>query len=1054
MYIPGINYNRPTYGEAQEDITRFGRIAAAEGAGAVAAAELAGKQAASDVQAKGYDLALQHTLESNALTQQGYDMNNKWAAIDQVANLGLAILTDVVAPIYNQKVDNQIAEAQLVYQWDMDANALAIDEHPTRVEEAGDGTLTEVSNGDQLHETWAEGQRIAMEEALKGVTLPEAKEALNRSWGEEAVVMNGKLTTLGASWDRAVVESDWQAHYDMLGSMPSAANYAEQREWLESGFKNKVINAAKYSTGLIEVRANRETFEVNTSLMQIAGTTDPNAQNNLITRLEDRIHDAEQLQTLGPLREADVLDVRAEVAAARLKQSNALRTAQNLEIKESSALIRNRIEAIQGVIASDIGSEYVGNELSAMSIALDIGYEAIETSPVMMFDPVKRETAIKNLNAGAQTRYTGIVDSLLNQEGGPNTEEYSKLHSAVLLASPYDLGFRDPATGADEKEKLLTNIEGVATRHKTIFKQQSKNRVIAEGVEKFKLGTFTIPASGKFDCSTMGIACEVTAKEVMDSMYMQAMAEVDLKQMQGQETPAGGWWSGLDAASVQQYGTDIPGIHKDDIKEGLTYAPVGNPDGTMDISAFEAGAERLRQLRTLQSDDGHSSGQVLATSIVGSLSPQHRDAVNYYESLNRDGQPLTQLQQENLKAVVAYGSTSVAMRADDAKNIKAALATDEAKIDLIEKVMEREDWPDGMIEAAVVNPHLLVRFEQALDKTAGNMHPLIAGERAVAEVLSEFGMTERKGIEQSGGGLLETKLNAGRPMPGLKEDHSNWKNAAGVYKHFDDPSDPLIEKVYQRLDADGKLMFNPDGDPMYEVTYLTSTGLPVMNKDGKVATYHPDPYNFPDTVRNRKKKQTEANKAMYKKGQAAMDAVYERFPNMEDDFWNPNNEWGFIGTPFVQLPAVPSGEFVMQRQKEAAAGKNQGLPDWPSWTKPSTWWSTFDPEQEKATELSPKLQQYIRVQLESKFELLLEEEGHDIGSDGYAQIAGLKAMAYEAALFNASHNDKAFPSYSEQEFIQVYPFANERFQVNIEGQAARIPLGGKASPAPWPVLGR
>lgn len=997
MYIPGVNYKRATLGEAQEDISRFGRIAAAAGEGAVHAAQAAGEQAASDVMAKSYDLGLAHTLQNTALTQTGYDIENKWATVQGVIGVAQTILTEIAMPVYQQKVDNEVAEADRLYAYRMDAAILRLNSKPTRMEEQDDGTFREVSNGDRLQEGWAEAQRAAMEDASRALSLPESKEIQNVKWSDHEIENIASLQKTAYDWDREVVKADWQTHYDFLESMPSPENMDKQVAWLEKGFAAQIIKAPGYTEGLLEVRANRETLYVEDAIREIAGTKDYEAQDRLVNDLEGMINDAQQLQTLGAVATNKGLGIRTTIEKARKADQKEYDT-------EVSKFTRNRIENLQIIIAADTGSEYIGNELSAMGMALTEGYQRIATTPVMINDATKRETAIKQLNAGVQTRMVGITDRVMNMNGGPNSDEYNEMHAGILTATPAELGFRDPNTGADEKQKMLTAVEGIALRHKAVFVEQAKVRTIDIASSKFAEGLYTTPDSGKFEGDTMGIHYSQTETEVLTKMYQRNIAGIEALKEEGVPEPDGGWWADHDRKAVDQFDKGLPAIMTDDIKNSL---------GSVQMEDFVAGAERWDALRFMTNRQGQASGKVEADDIRSSLKPSERASLDYWETLTRDGQPLTQLQQEDLELVVGYNlRASTKEREDNESRIRLAYGDEKTRVSLMEDVMEREGYSSDAIDAMVNNPYLLDDLDRKIFENAGAFHPLIAADRAAVDVLMNFGLTDRAGLVQTGQHVLETKLNGGKPMPGLEEAFDKAQEDAGVSSIFSDGG--IIETVRARENADGSLMTNPLGKQMWKATYKHTTGLPVIGKDGEEFTFEPEPYNFRKTVAERKKAHTESNKAMYKLGESALQKIYDKYPDMEDDLWNPNTH-GWIGTPFDESDINREMDF-------RATGITNVLPAWPTWKDPSTWWTTFDPDQKKARQLTTSEEQYIRMQVGSKFDRLIEDEGYIEGTEQHALVLSWRAAAFDAMLFNARHNDRAYPSYDAAGFEGIYPY--------------------------------
>ena len=994
MYIPGINYDRRTYGEAQEDITRFGKLAALAGGGAIAAAQSAGDQLAYDYQLKSNAVALEQTYANVGVAQQGLDLQNKWAVFDGIVGVAGSIFANVITPVYEQKAENELAESSRVYDSYMNEASREMDMTPTRVEPgAGPGDSERiVSNSDRIHEAYSTGQAKAIEEASKVITMGIVQKQQDEAWANAAVADQGKLDQKAMEWDKAEVYSTWNNQYNILGSQPSFENIATQEKMLKSAVSKGTITADVYTTRLIALHAARDEEHIATELAKVRGSTDPAAQMALLNELEAQLVDADQLQSLGAVAGNQQVGVLDNIRRNILARQDALRTQGNESIED----VKQASIALSAInIASATGSDFLATEISSTQADVDSAYQVINS-----YDPgsTAYTKGAKDINGALHSRYAYIGDGLLNREGAGNADAvnaYSLLVANMTAATPEELGFRDPFTSAASKKKLITDMEALAKQHRTILIQQDKVAIIDGFESQLRDGNYTPPLNGKVNGIILGNEYTMTEKEVKDSLHDRERNKVDLQSAQGVE---GDNWARYDAVAVRTMGSDLPAGLAEDIGNGLS----------MEGPAFNAAAARLDNLRSLKSQEGWNSGQDTAIKIREKLSTADRSKVDYWDQINRDGQ-VTAEEQAMMIEVSKYnsGATPQSVRDSNKKDVLAEFGKADRQIEVLAKIMTKEGYDKDTIELMGENQQLLSRMDQLVNANAGSVHPLIAADQAATQALRDFGISDREGIVQMGYGNLEGKMNAGRPMPGLVKDFQQWQKEMGVRDFFKDGG--VIENVVPAKNPDGTLALRENGDTIWEATYTDNMGKAIFDNSEPpmLAGYRPNPAEFEDTVKLAKAKKTADNKLLYEKGQAAVAFIYEQYPDMENDFWNPK-EWGYIGTPFT------GGTEMEKAQWAKARAASQGS------VLPSSWWTDFDPDQPKARELTLKEEQYIRVQIHSKFDQYIGENDL-LNVEALDHIRGLRNDAANAAIWNAEHNRRAYPGYLDQEtFFEMY----------------------------------
>ena len=1002
MYIPGINYNRRTYGEAQEDITRFGKMAAAAGEGAIAAARLQGQVLANDYNAKSYDLQLSQTLETVALTSQGIAMENKWAAFAAVGNIGATILNDVITPIYNQKASNQEAESNRVYKYHMEALALDLESQPTRIEERSDGVEIEISNANTLHQAWADGHEKAKEEASKMITLGDVQRSQDQAWADNEVTQAGVLDRLAFKWEKEKVKEDWANEYAV---MDSRNDFAGMELSLQEAKSNQTIDAAAYTKNLLALRGKKEAHDVQVQITALTGTEDPKEFAAGVDALEARLRDTNDLTRLAGADNNSLISKLAAVRSQRnteINQANArVKAGQDLTADLGKELLQGKRDQLKAVYGDGI--------LATNLPVIEINLQASHIIANQSFSPGSPEYHQEHnkIADSLVQRYVGMADLMLNREGDSDLTEFSELRASVLAQAPGDLGFGYVDKPSDYKNKLIDGLDKIAGHH--------KDQIIADGEDAIRIKQFGLldsrqyvgPVGPNFQKETLGYKSEKSESEILNDYYTTEVLAMPSKIEKGDRLID--LQSDLDARMIWNLGSNIPSVMEESIADGLS-----NDNPVVAIGS----AMRLSDISKINGRNGARSGGEVATDIYGGLTESQRAVVDFFNTTPIKDGVMTNKQLAEFEVSINYHTeTDAATKQADKTLARKEYNNDEKVANLLTETMTTLGYSEDAMKNLETRPdyaNLRNLTQIYVEKYAGQYAPPVAAHKAARDALSQVGVTDRK-IDQSVPGNLESFLNHGEPMPGMSANQDKWIREKGVSDIFD--AGGVVEIARPMLNADGSPVIDQYGKPMYKAFYTSADGQYLEDAQHNPLVYYPDPYNFDFNIKDRKANTREGNKQQMKLGQEALAFIYEAYPNMEDDFWNPK-ERDYTGTPFadaVDLAAmVERGEISAQAVNTWALSRAQDI-------LPSAFWTNYDPEQVTARKLPDAETLYIETQVSNKFDMYLMDN-LSLGDGERANVQRMRRQAVAAALWYAEHNTKGYPGFAApEEFDAKYP---------------------------------
>lgn len=990
MYIPGINYSRKVHGTAQTDISRFGKLAALESGGAIDAAATQGKILTNEVIARGYALNVSQTNAGVALAQKQFAESEKWAAFTAIGNLGVTLLNDVITPIYNQTYENQKAASDRVYKEQMDALSHSISNDPIRQEEGPEGVMRDVSNSDRLQEAYAKGHEAAREQASKEITLPKLREFQNNSWDNNGVENVGILRDMGYKWDKELAADQWGAEYASLSSMDSEENFRLRVESLEGAKRNRTIGAETYAVELGKLNKDAEMFEVQTQITAISGTDDPIEFMRMANELEAKLVDTQQLTKIGGAGTNQLIGQLNTVKNRRITESNNQRTALkalNVELDEQAQMLLMSDRIVLETAFTDMAFT---DELASINNQLKVTQATI----MQRFggtDQYNKEQ-IKVADSLIE-RYGAMTDLLINRQGGAGPGDIENWRALVLASPPSAWGFGEVQKSYQYKDEMLAMIDTKTKHHKELIIANGELEIVRVQTERMDNRTYSGPQGSKFISESLGYKSEKTEAEFLNDYYSSQLEVLSERADEGEDPVA--LMRELDDKLIHNVGADVPSLLVDDIKAGLAHA---NPQVAI------AQADRLASIRTMLDSRGSRAGGTLATEIYGGLTDQQKAVVDFYDTTPIQNGKMSEDQLADFKASIAYTETSPAQIKLDRQLATRKYSSDENIATLLESTMEKMGYDKDAMAKIETRPdyeNLRNMTQLNVEKYAGLYSPDIAAHKAARETLRFAGVTDRT-INPSLPGNLESYMNDGLPVPGMADDHAQWQAEMGITEAFADGE--LNEQVRIARHSNGVPVVDRHGKQLVEAWYFNQFGDRAEDASGNALVYRPIEDEFDFNVKIAKEATREGNKLMMEQGQRALAFIYEEYPYMEDDFWNPSGR-DYTGMPFDEMTPQALLDFNLSRAQDIL---------------PSAWWRDMDEEQITARKLSHKETHYIKTQIGSKFDLYLTDNP-DLSVAKTADLLTMRMQAENAAVWNAAHNTKRYPGYTPDGFEKLYP---------------------------------